>query len=172
MASGQHAEPLVRDRRGDGHPGAPGPKACSSRWVALRRSSLYVKDNRLHYVNNFVGAEEQRSSAPRTFRSARPDSLGVIREGRQEPTTRPGLCPCTMASQGGEGRSRPSWARSPSRAQACSSDGRSASRSPTTTRASPPLFPAAVIKPGSRSTSAASRTWTSSAKPPHAHLRE
>ena len=53
-------EPLVRDRRARRHPRSRAPRACSSR-IGSRFGghALYVKDNRLHYVNNFVGAEEQ-----------------------------------------------------------------------------------------------------------------
>ena len=46
--------------------------------------ALYVKDNRLHYVNNFVGAEEQMIVATEDVADGRePDPVGVVREGGQ-----------------------------------------------------------------------------------------
>ena len=44
--------------------------------------ALYVKDNRLHYVNSFVGAEEQLIVGTEDIPDRRqPDPLGLFREG-------------------------------------------------------------------------------------------
>ena len=59
MAGCQYAGPFVRHRRlvDIPAPGAAGVVfAFGSRFGG---HALYVKDNRLHYVNDFVGAEEQ-----------------------------------------------------------------------------------------------------------------
>ena len=53
--------------------------------------ALYVKDNRLHYVNSFVGAEEQMivgDRGPADGREA--DPVGVVREGGQRADLRQG----------------------------------------------------------------------------------
>ena len=50
--------------------------------------ALYVKDNRLHYVNNFVGSVEQKVVGDRGHPDRQePDPVGVVREGR--PGARP-----------------------------------------------------------------------------------
>ena len=59
MAGGQHQEPLVRDRRARRHPEAWSRRRALRAGIRFGGHALYVKDNRLHYVNNFVGAEEQ-----------------------------------------------------------------------------------------------------------------
>ena len=60
VAGRQHPGPVVRDRGAGRHP-APGAEgvlfAIGSRFGG---HALYVKDNRLHYVNSFVGTEEQK----------------------------------------------------------------------------------------------------------------
>ena len=70
VAGGQHPQPLVRDRGARRHP-APGAEgvlfAIGSRFGG---HALYVKDNRLHYVNSFVGSAEQMIVGPRTSRPA------------------------------------------------------------------------------------------------------
>ena len=48
--------------------------------------ALYVKDNRLHYVNNFVGSDEQKVVGTEDVPTGDGhDPVGVIREGRRGP---------------------------------------------------------------------------------------
>ena len=45
--------------------------------------ALYVKDNRLHYVYNFLGSEEQKIDRDGGFADrGEPDPGRVVREGR------------------------------------------------------------------------------------------
>ena len=60
-AGGRRPRPFVRDRRAGRHPGARCRRACcSSQGSRFGGHALYVKDNRLHYVNSFVGMFEQK----------------------------------------------------------------------------------------------------------------
>ena len=86
-------EPVVRDRRGRRHPGVRKAEGVLfAQGTRFGGHALYVKDNRLHYLNNFLGSEEQnvvgdRGRADR--REAHP--LGVVREDEgSEPIARAG----------------------------------------------------------------------------------
>ena len=93
-------------------------RACSSRTGSLFGGhALYVKDNRLHYVYNFVGiTEEQRRGDARTSPRREADPGGVVRQGRRgarraSPTARSRSA--TATTKVGEGQaSRPSPASS------------------------------------------------------------
>ena len=50
-------------------PGAEG--VLFAHGIRFGGHALYIKDNRLHYVNNFVGSEEQMIVGSRTSRRAR-----------------------------------------------------------------------------------------------------
>ena len=69
--------------------------------------ALYVKDNRLHYVNNFVGMAEQKIDGTQDLSHRRePDPVGLLRQGRRGPATRVHRDPVPLP-RGGEGRRRP-----------------------------------------------------------------
>ena len=69
--------------------------------------ALYVKDNRLHYVNNFVGmvGAEDRRNAGHPDRGE-PDPVRVVRQGRGGPAARVHRDPVPV-SRGQEGRRGP-----------------------------------------------------------------
>ena len=130
--------------------------------------ALYVKDNRLHYVYNFVGITEQKIDGSQDI----PIGENVIlsasfdKDGEDPPASPPGSCPCTTGRRrSARAGSRPSRGRSRSRARACVSAGTAASRSPATTPASTRTPSPAARSSESRSTSAASPTSTLSARP-------
>ena len=51
--------------------------------------ALYVKDNRLHYVNNFVGMVEQKIDGTQDVPDrGEPDPVGLVRQGRRGPAAR------------------------------------------------------------------------------------
>ncbi len=57
--------------------------------------SLYVKDNRLHYVNNFVGMFEQKIVATVDVPTGdEPDPLRLVRQDRRGPARRRRRAPC------------------------------------------------------------------------------
>ena len=63
--------------------------------------ALYVKDNRLHYVNSFVGMFEQKVVATEDLPIGDgPDPVRLIREGRRgsAPRRRPASCRSTTAT--------------------------------------------------------------------------
>ena len=101
--------------------------------------ALYVKDNRLHYVNNFVGMIEQKIDGTEDLPvRGEPDPVGLLRQGRRGPARRRHRDPVPVPRRP-QGRRRPdqdpagavlAWP-----ARACASAGTAASRSPTTTRA-------------------------------------
>ena len=138
--------------------------------------ALYVKDSRLHYVNNFVGVTEQRVDATEDLPDRRrPDPVGELRQGRRGPARAPptGRCRCTTATaRSARARSAPSPASSPSPARGSPSAATAGSRSPTTTRAPRPGGSPAARCTGSPSTSPESRTATWSGKPPRCSSRE
>ena len=78
VAGGEHPQPLVRDRRAGRHPRPRRARACCSRTGSrFGGHALYVKDNRLHYVYNFVGIGEQKVVADRGPADRRePDPVG------------------------------------------------------------------------------------------------
>ena len=102
--------------------------------------ALYVKDSRLHYVNNFVGIEEQLIVASEDIPTGENLILSAsFEKDGQEPTSRPASCRCSTATRrSARGASRPSWARSRSPAPGCSWAGTPGSPSPTTIPASHP----------------------------------
>ena len=78
--------------------------------------ALYVKDNRLHYVYNFVGMVEQKIVATEDLPiGEKPDPVGVVRQGGEDP---PGVANGTVSLWYGDKkvgeatRSRPSPASS------------------------------------------------------------
>ena len=93
--------------------------------------ALYVKDNRLHYVNNFVGS---RGADGRRLRGhpdrGEPDPVGLVREGRAgADAARPARCRSTTATRrSARARSRLSSAPSRSPARRSSWAARPASR--------------------------------------------
>ena len=110
--------------------------------------ALYVKDNRLHYVNNFVGSREQMIVGSEDIPTGHNLILSASFEKKGlEPTTPPGPCRSTTATtRSARPRSRPSSEPSPSPAPGSTSAGTPASRSPTTTPASRPTrSPAGTI---------------------------
>ena len=58
-AGGRRPRPLLRDRRARRHPGAGAQGVLFAQGSRFGGHALYVKDNRLHYVNSFVGMFEQ-----------------------------------------------------------------------------------------------------------------
>jgi arylsulfatase len=58
VAGGERSQPVVHDRCAGRHPG-PGAEACSSHGSPFGGHALYVKDNRLHYIYNWVGMIQQ-----------------------------------------------------------------------------------------------------------------
>ena len=131
--------------------------------------ALYIKDNRLHYVNNFVGMMEQKIDGTQDIPTGRePDPFRLVRQGRRGPARRVQRDPVPVP-RGQEGRRRPD--QDPARE--VSARGRGPVRRPrqrratsqTTTRARLPGVSPAARSSGSRSTSAASLTSTWSARP-------
>ena len=131
--------------------------------------ALYVKDNRLHYVNNFVGSVEQTIVGSEDIPTGHNLILAASFE-KDEPRSRPHHrhpVPLPRRPQGRtKPRSRPNWAPSPSLAPASTSAATPANRSPTTTPESPPTPSPAAPSTASPSMSAASPSSTSNAKPP------
>ena len=100
--------------------------------------ALYVKDNRLHYVNNFVGMSEQKIDGTQDV----PTGLNLIlsasfeKDGEDPPGVSTGILSLYHGDKKvGEGRikTQPGTSRSPARA--CASAATAASPSPATTRA-------------------------------------
>ena len=85
--------------------------------------ALYVKEDRLHYVNSFVGMFEQRIVATEDDPDRRqPDPVGVVREGRGGSAARRhrASCRCTTVSgRSARVASRPSPACSALPVKAC-----------------------------------------------------
>ena len=148
-------------------PGAEG--VIFSQGARFGGHSLYVKDNRLHYVNNFVGMFEQKIDATEDLPIGENLILAASfeKDGEDPPHVSTGIL--SLYHGDTEGRRGPdqdaaghvlAGRRGPVRSGATA-----ASRSPTTTRASRRTASRAARSTGSRSTSAASRTSTSSARP-------
>ena len=81
--------------------------------------TLYVKDNRLHYVYNFVGMLEQKIAAGEDLPVGENVivSAAFVKEGDGMPAR--GICPCiTARARSARDRSRPSPRRSGSPAPA------------------------------------------------------
>ena len=128
---------------------------------------LYVKNNRLHYVNSFVGKVEQKVVGDEDIPTGENLILSRRSKGRASSrTTRRGRCRSTTAT------TRSARRRSRSSSEPWSIPGSSlfvgrqeGDVSPTTIRGKRRTASAAARLTGWRSTSAASRTWTWSAKP-------
>ena len=60
VAGGERPQPLVRHRRTRGHPRAGAEGVLFAQGARFGGHALYMKDNRLHYVYNFVGMMEQK----------------------------------------------------------------------------------------------------------------
>jgi hypothetical protein len=130
--------------------------------------ALYVKDNRLHYVNSFVGSTEQKIVGSEDIPAGRNVLLSAsFDKDGMEPDHATGILPLYHADRKvGEARIKTQLG-----AFAIAGSGLYVGRdqarpSPRTTRATPPTSSPAARSTGSRSTSAATRTWTSNAKPP------
>ena len=168
MAGGQHAQPLVRDRRAGRHPGRWGRGRALRDGLALRRPCA-VREGQPAALRQQLrrrrGAEDRRLRGHPDRREPAP--VRFVREGGPgaDVRDRDAVALPRRHARSARARSRPSWARSRSPARGCTSADTAASRSPTTTRASPRTRSPAARSTGSRSTSAASRTWTSSARP-------
>ena len=103
--------------------------------------ALYVKDNRLHYVNSFVGRLEQKIVADQELPTGEQLILSAAFEKDGEDP--PGVAVGTLSlfhgdEKVGEGRIGPSPASSRSPATACASDATAATPSPATTPARAP----------------------------------
>jgi arylsulfatase len=130
--------------------------------------ALYVKDNRLHYVNSFVGSVEQKIVGTEDVPTG--ENL-ILSAAFEKDGMEPDCAVGTLSLYYGDGKvgrveSRLSSGRSRSLDRACMWVGTAGSRSLMTTLASRHTGSAAARSTGWLSTSAANRTWTSSAKPP------
>ena len=130
--------------------------------------ALYIKDNRLHYVNNFVGLGEQKVDATEDLPTGRNLLLSAsfVKDGEDPPHVSTGILSLyyndRLVGEGGSGRS-PASSRSPAKGSRW--DATAARRSlPTTPAPGRGRSPAAPCT-GSPWTSAASRTSTWSARP-------
>ena len=130
--------------------------------------ALYVKDNRLHYVYNFVGMMEQKIDATEDLPTGENLILSASfgKDGEDPPTCPPGSCPCTTGTRrSARAASRPSPGCSPWQARACAWAATAANPSPATTRALTRTPSRAAPSSVSPWTSAAIPTSTSSARP-------
>jgi hypothetical protein len=140
------------------------PNASGSRFGG---HALYVKDNRLHYVNSFVGITEQLILATEDLPTGENLILSASFEKEaQEPSWAAGTLSLYHGAirRWAKTKSKPSWGRSRSPARACTSGVTVVSRSQRTTQVRPPTDSPAGPSIESRSTSAASRMSLSSAK--------
>ena len=141
-AGRQHPQPLLRDRRAGRHPGARRAGRAVRARSRFGGHSLYVKDNRLHYVNNYIGMLEQKIVATddlptgtNLILSASFDKTGDDPPGRR----RRDALALARRREGRRGpRSRPRWASSCSPARVSASGATAATASPTTTPATQP----------------------------------
>ena len=138
--------------------------------------ALYVKDNRLHYVNNFVGMFEQKVVATEDVPTG--ENLILSASFDKDGEDPPGVahrhrCRCTTATgRSARAASRPSPGMFIARRRGPVRRPRQRRRrSPRTTPARPVARSPAAPSTGSPSTSAASPTSTSSARRRHAHAR-
>jgi arylsulfatase len=148
-------------------PGAQGVIFAHGSWFGGH--ALYVKGGRLHYVNNFVGIDEQKVVATEDLPTGEDLILSASfdKDGEDPPASPPARCPSTTAtarSARGASRSNPAISSSPVRG--CASAATAARRSPAITRANGPTGSPAASSSGSRSTSAASPTSTWNARRP------
>ena len=113
--------------------------------------ALYVKDNRLHYVNSFVGMFEQKIVATEDLPTGENLILSASfdKDGEDPPgvaTGHPVALPRRQEGRRGPDQD-PAGLRSRSPARVCASDATAASRSPTTTPATSPYrFTGGTIK--------------------------
>ena len=133
-------------------------------------AAIKGQDNRLHYVNNFVGIMEQKVVATEDVPTrGEPDPVGLLRQGRGGPAgrghRRAGPLP-TGTARSARAVSRSSRATSSWPARACASAGTAAPPSPTTIRGPGRTGSPAAPSTGSPSTSAANPTSTSNARRP------
>ena len=202
-----HAAAACSRRRATATSTSPTPPRCpsrrrstsatarsrSARWSTSRRPApqgvlfahgsrfgghaLYVKDNRLHYVYNFVGMFEQKVVAHRGPADRRePDPVGVVRQGRRGPAAAspPGILSLYHGDKKvGEGRikTQPGKFMIAGEGLCVGRDGGDRGHRRLPGRAAVAASPAARSS-GSPSTSAASRTSTSSARPQAMLMRE
>ena len=161
-------EPLVRDRRARRHPGTRGRGRALRARLPLRRPRALRQGQPAalrQQLRRRRGADDRRHRGHPDRRE--PDPLGLVREGGAGADVRDrDAVALPRRHEGRRGQDQDAArARSRSPARGSSSDGTPASRSPTTTRASRRTPSPAARSTGSRSTSAASRTSTSSARP-------
>ena len=117
VAGGQRPQPLVHDRRAAStSPSAGAEGVLFAHGSPFGGHALYVKDNRLHYVYNFVGMGEETVVGDRGPPDRRePDPVGVVRQGRRGPARRRDRHALAVA------RRRPRSARAGSRPSPASS---------------------------------------------------
>ena len=131
--------------------------------------ALYIKDNRLHYVYNWVGSFEQTVVATEDVPVGENLILAANfeKDGEDPPGVATGILSLYHGDKKvGEGRIKTQPGSSRSAARVCVSAATAARLSPTTTRAPARTSSPAARSTASPSTSAASRTWTWSARPP------
>ena len=64
IPGGEHPQPFLRPRDAPGHPSTRSERRHIRPRLTLRRPCPVLKDNRLHYVYNFLGIDEQHKSSP------------------------------------------------------------------------------------------------------------
>jgi hypothetical protein len=130
--------------------------------------ALYVRDNRLHYVNSFVGSAEQKIIGSEDIPTGENVLLSAsFDKDSEEPDHATGILSLYHADRKvGEARIKTQLG-----AFAIAGSGLYVGRNPGEAitddyPGQPPIPSPAARSTGSRSTSAASRTWTSNATPP------
>jgi hypothetical protein len=148
-------------------PGAQGVIFAHGSWFGGH--ALYVKDNRLHYVYNFVGMTEQKVAATEDLPTGQNLILSASfdKDGEDPPGVATGILSLYHGDRKvGEGRikTQPGTSSWPVRARASAVT--AVPPSPMTTRGHSLTGSPAARSSGSRSTSAANPTSTSNARPP------
>ena len=136
--------------------------------------ALYVKDNRLHYVYNFVGMLEQKIDATEDLPTGR--DLILSASSTRTARTRRGVATGILSlyhgdTEVGEDRIKTQPGKFSIAGEGSASAVTAAPPSPTTTPAPRLALHRRNDQPGRASTSAESRTSTSSARRRHAHAR-
>ena len=123
---GEHPQPLVLDRRRSSIYRGPAHRACIfSHGSRFGGHALYVKDNRLHYVYNFVGITEQHIIATEDVPTG--ENLILSASFDKDGEDPPGVATGTAQPlprrlrRSARAASRPSRANSPSPARASTS---------------------------------------------------
>ena len=126
--------------------------------------ALYVKDNRLHYVYDFVGSLQQKVVHRHPGHPTGEDlilSASFDKQGEDPPGVATGILSLYHGDDKiGEAHIKTQPGKLSSAGKGCASAATAARPSPTTTRASRPGPSPAAPSSGSPSMSAASPTWT------------